>query len=320
MKKVSILIPCFNRVNVILACIRSAQQQLYQEIEIIIVDNNSQDGTWEIIKEQARLDNRIICHRNETNIGPVRNWSKCVELATGEYAKFLWSDDKISITNIQNTIKYMTEDVAFVYTQAELIDEKGSLIGKKLYDIGPSRKLKKGEYLKRSLFSASTPLSPGCALFRLDDLRKNLIVDIPNDAGIDFAKNAIGNDLLIFLLTINQYDNCYYLASSEAFFRIIPDSITVKTNKNKLKTFYLIIKCIFVEQHAKIFLNDAIAMAINDYLKNKIFSKNSQIVNWKQYFSKQNNLGIYRLFLGSLTLSYYKLFYKFEKQFRTLIK
>ena len=53
-KLVSILIPVYNREHLIIPCIESALAQTYKNIEIIIVDNNSTDGTWNICKEYAK--------------------------------------------------------------------------------------------------------------------------------------------------------------------------------------------------------------------------------------------------------------------------
>ena len=79
--KVSILIPVFNRKSYISDCIQSALDQTISSIEIIIVDNASNDGTWEICQEYANRDQRIRIFRNDTNIGPVRNWKKCLDPA-----------------------------------------------------------------------------------------------------------------------------------------------------------------------------------------------------------------------------------------------
>src|SRR5579872_7024825 len=92
---VSILIPVFNRSELIVQTIKSALMQTIAEIEVIVSDNASTDGTWDVCKTLAKEDQRVRVIRSETNLGPVRNWKRCIEVARGKYAKILFSDDLI---------------------------------------------------------------------------------------------------------------------------------------------------------------------------------------------------------------------------------
>ena len=85
----SILIPVYNRAGLIEATIRSALAQSYDPIEVVVVDNASTDATWEVLQRLALEDPRLRIFRNETNLGPVRNWRACAEHARGHYAKIL---------------------------------------------------------------------------------------------------------------------------------------------------------------------------------------------------------------------------------------
>ncbi len=68
-------------------CLNSAINQTYKNIEILLVDDASTDTTWSIAKNYAANDKRIKLHRNDTNIGLVANFNKCLELANGEWIK-----------------------------------------------------------------------------------------------------------------------------------------------------------------------------------------------------------------------------------------
>src|SRR4030067_1594973 len=94
--KVSILIPVYNRANMVGGCIQSALEQTYQDIEVVVVDNDSTDGTWEICKALSEKDSRLRVFKNDTNIGPVGNWKKCIDSARGAYGKILFSDELLS--------------------------------------------------------------------------------------------------------------------------------------------------------------------------------------------------------------------------------
>ncbi len=199
---VSILIPTYNREKLILETINSAINQTYKNIEIIVVDNNSTDDSYKFIKDIARLHTNIKVYQNKENIGLVRNWRKCIEYATGEYAKILWSDDLIAPTFIEKTLPYLieNENIGFVFTGTEIFNT-GKNANDKVYFIGETGTYDTDKYIESSLLGSpfQVPVSPGNALFRTKDLNKNLMLDIPNKMNIDYKMLGMGNDVLIYL-------------------------------------------------------------------------------------------------------------------------
>lgn len=87
----SICIPTFNRREMLCQAIRSAINQTYDNIEVVISDNASDDGTSEAVR--ALADPRIRYFRNDTNIGGAGNWERCVHLARGQFFSWLQDDD-----------------------------------------------------------------------------------------------------------------------------------------------------------------------------------------------------------------------------------
>lgn len=245
-KLVSILIPVYNRVNLVGETIDSAINQTYKNIEIIIVDNCSNDGTWELLKQYVLIDNRIRIFRNDENIGPVRNWKRCVSEAKGDFAKLLFSDDLIKRKYIEETIKIFDENTSFVLTGFEMFNKK-QIIYKSNFQknliISTSTYLSSVLIINKQVF----PNSPGCAIFRRIDLQKNIIEEIPNSDNLKFSKYGAGNDLLIFLLTANDQKYMHVKCTNMilARFRNHNDSITVKRNE-KLNIYYLYCKYYFI--------------------------------------------------------------------------
>ncbi len=90
---VSICIPTFNYRRYLSDALSSSLSQTFREIEVLVVDNCSDDGSMELIEEFARCDPRVVAHRNERNIGMAGNFNRCLELARGRYVKFLCADD-----------------------------------------------------------------------------------------------------------------------------------------------------------------------------------------------------------------------------------
>lgn len=89
----SIGIPTYNRCNLLRQSLESALNQKGIATEIIICDNASTDETQKLC--ESLDDPRIKYYRNSENIGPIPNWHRCLELATGEYFSWLQDDDLI---------------------------------------------------------------------------------------------------------------------------------------------------------------------------------------------------------------------------------
>jgi glycosyltransferase involved in cell wall biosynthesis len=290
--KVSILIPVYNREKLIEETVQSAMNQNYEDIEIIVVDNKSTDATWQVLEKLASKDERIKIFQNETNIGPVRNWKRCIDEASGEYGKILWSDDLIAPEFIEKTVPYLeNKDVGFVFTGTEIFidgtDEKTSH-----YFIGESGIYESKNYINGVLFDENYPVSPGCALFRLKDLRKNLLVDIPNKVNSDFSMHAIGNDLLIYLLTANQYKKFAFVNEKLSFFRAHEGSISILSNDGKLPLHYNLASAYFVEN----FRSD-LAKKLNVVIWNllRVYQNTSQKFNLNvisDFYMKNNDTGL----------------------------
>lgn len=287
---VSILIPVYNRENLIEETVQSALVQTYQNIEIIVVDNKSTDNTWAVLQRLVLKDSRIKIFQNESNIGPVRNWKRCIDKASGEYGKILWSDDLIASEFLEKTIPFLEEaHVGFVFTKTEIFRDQTAERTFQ-YGIGNTGVYCSEKYINGVLFQGNYPVSPGCALFRLKDLKKNLLVDIPNKAKSNFAMHAIGNDLLIFLLTAHQYKNFAFVNEQLSFFRAHEGSISVQSNDGKLPLYYLLASAYFIENYRKDLvqkLNTQIWITI------KRFRKGSKTYNLDQtqnfYLINQNN-------------------------------
>jgi glycosyltransferase involved in cell wall biosynthesis len=90
---ISILIPNFNYVKYVATAVDSALAQTYPNVEVIVSDNCSTDGAWELLNERYGADPRVRLYRNATNIGMARNFDRLLELARGRYVMCLSSDD-----------------------------------------------------------------------------------------------------------------------------------------------------------------------------------------------------------------------------------
>lgn len=296
-KLVSILIPVYNREKLIEETVQSALNQTYDNIEIIIVDNKSTDNTWGILQRLASQDNRIKIFQNKTNIGPVKNWKRCIDEATGEYGKILWSDDLIAPEFLEKTVPFLADkDVGFVFTGTEIFTD-GSDKKKSYYFIGKTGVYKSEKYINGVLFEGVLyPVSPGCALFRLQDLKQNLLVNIPNKVNSDFSTHAIGNDLLVFLLTANNYKNFAFVNETLSFFREHEESISIQSKDGMLPLHYNLASAYFVENYRPDLIKKQNYMLFRLLRKYKTTANKFNIFKISDFYMKNRNYGLISIF------------------------
>lgn len=235
---VSILIPVYNREQHIGACIQSALDQTYENLEVVVLDNASTDYTWAICEAFAAKDSRVRVFRNAENLGPVRNWRRCLEEARGELGKILFSDDLLYPDYLTKTVPLLSEDVAFVFSTTEIGPGPGR--GTLYYQpFSESGVYSTKAYIDSAVrMTADVPVSPGAALFRLGDLRQSLVETLPSRTIEDFARHGAGPDLLIYLLTAARYPSFAYLAETECFFRAHEGSFTISDGGRYLPLCY----------------------------------------------------------------------------------
>ena len=234
--KVSILIPVFNRKEFIAECIKSALNQTFTNFEIIVVDNASNDGTWEICKQFSETDQRVRIFRNDKNIGPVRNWIRCAKEAKGSFSKILFSDDCLEPNCLNEMVPMLDNaDVALVYCAASVGKSKeGSTI---YYSQAGSSRLTSAQFLNLIL-SKIAPVSPGAALIRTADLIRNLHFQFPTSTQRNFDKNGAGPDVMCLLLTAREYLHVAHIPKPLVFFRSHSGSFTVNNVQNDVTKGY----------------------------------------------------------------------------------
>lgn len=125
---VSVILPTFNSAPYIEATLRSACEQTYPSLEIIVVDDGSTDDTVSIVNAINDPRVRLIERPENGGAGAARNVG--ISAATGRFIAFLDSDDLWFPTKIERQIAFMKErGLASCYTRYSLIDESGKVFG-----------------------------------------------------------------------------------------------------------------------------------------------------------------------------------------------
>lgn len=130
-KKVTIITATYNlvenkRVDSFRQCVESVHNQSYKNIEHLVVDGDSKDGTLEIIKEYA--EKGWIKYISKPDNGLYHAMNRGIKLATGDYINFLNSDDFFSdIRGVEKTVDALeTNHADFAYSEVTLFDEKNN--------------------------------------------------------------------------------------------------------------------------------------------------------------------------------------------------
>jgi glycosyltransferase involved in cell wall biosynthesis len=230
MPKVSILIPVFNRKDYIAECIQSALDQTFADFEVVVVDNASDDGTWGICQQFAAADQRVRIFRNESNIGPVRNWIRCAQEAKGALSKILFSDDCLEPNCLSEMVPKLDDSkVALVYCAARIGKSRDdSIIA---YSQTDSSRVSATHFLNLVL-SGKAPVSPGAVLIRTPDLLKNLHIQFPTSTPRHFEKNGAGPDVMILLLTAHGYPYVANISTPLVYFREHSGSFSIENSNN----------------------------------------------------------------------------------------
>ena len=113
--KVSIIIPVYNREEYLDRCISSMINQTFSNIEIILINDGSTDGSADICDSYAKKDSRIIViHKPNGGVSSARNAG--LEIMTGDYLCFCDSDDFFAPEMVEKTLKQILAENADMCT------------------------------------------------------------------------------------------------------------------------------------------------------------------------------------------------------------
>lgn len=121
---ISLIVPVYNVKDYLKTCLQSILEQTYKNLEIILVDDGSDDGSSSICDEFARMDQRIkTIHLPHSGVSAARNAG--LAAATGELLGFVDSDDWIDHDMYQYLYTLMVEHDADVSACTYLLEQEG---------------------------------------------------------------------------------------------------------------------------------------------------------------------------------------------------
>ncbi len=120
---VSVIIPCYNAEQYLAECIDSVLNQTYDNLEIIVVDNNSKDGSLAIAKEYAAKHPQKIKVLEEKKAGAPYARNTGFMASSGEYIQFLDADDTLAKDKFQQQLNAFTSDIDVVVSDYGVYNE-----------------------------------------------------------------------------------------------------------------------------------------------------------------------------------------------------
>ena len=170
--KVSVIVPVYNGERHLPTCLDCVLSQSYQNWELVVIDNNSDDGTAAVIERYLEMDARIRSYRNPETVPVIENHNIAAShmAADAIWCKVLHVDDYLEPTALERMVEVGVAhpDVGVVGAWTQL---KGRLHGK----IEPSQqcRFEGAEIARRTLMGEVYPFhSPSCLLIRSDLIRQ----------------------------------------------------------------------------------------------------------------------------------------------------
>lgn len=139
---ISVIVPVYNAEKFIFKCVDSLINQTYEDIEIVLVDDGSTDGSLNILNDYAKNDSRIVVVHKE-NGGLVSAWKAGVSASKGEYLSFVDSDDWVDTNMFEELMTFSTSSEEEVIASDYIIERNKNGILTPEYVFQP---IEPGEY------------------------------------------------------------------------------------------------------------------------------------------------------------------------------
>ncbi|MGN9863995.1 glycosyltransferase [Bacillus swezeyi] len=222
--KITIGIVNYNYARYLDQCLQSVMNQTYPNIEIIIVDDHSTDGSAEKMNDyQKKYPHiRTICHQENSGMADTA-FAEIFEEATGEYVMPISADDFLAHEEVLNDLIECfveQEDLDYVYGDFLLVDSDGKTIGSWTY-----QSYTDDEVIRRVFERGGSGVYPMVGLFKLSFYRNH------NYSWVADYKNLYAGDTLNSIVNIKRGWKYHYLNKPVYCYRRHQKSFTYHIDK-----------------------------------------------------------------------------------------
>lgn len=220
--KISIIVPVYNTANYIEECLDSLINQSLEEIEIICIDDKSEDDSPKILEKYASSDKRIKLLYNKENTGQALARNIALKSVKGEYVSFMDSDDKIDLNAYEKVLNFSEENnLDMVLFNVVRFDRKGIIGGSELHEKSIQKLNSNTNILENNEFVYDT--SPCNKLIKTSLIEEN---------NIEFV-DRLYEDLLFSMELFTSTDSVGVLPDVKYYWRRRRDKSNKSTTQNR---------------------------------------------------------------------------------------
>ncbi len=224
---ISIIIPIYNIMDCLEKCVDSCIHQTYRNLEILLVDDGSTDGTGKLCDRLKEKDERIrVFHKENGGSSSARNMG--IKEAKGEYLGFVDSDDYISPAMYEELMRAVLEkNVLMAQVSRDEIDEKGNRMPDVCIPPEKDFFCSSEEFMKELL------MHRGDCSFCTKLIKKELFADKK------FPEGKLNEDFYLLLQMLKEVEGVYILSAQHyhVFYRI--GSNTRKKEKEEFSRVFM---------------------------------------------------------------------------------
>jgi glycosyltransferase involved in cell wall biosynthesis len=231
MPLISVCIPVYNGAPYLEECIRSITDQGHNSVEIIVSDDHSTDGSFEIARElQAEITGiqwKLVQHTER--LGMAGNWNHCLRLAEGEYVKVMGQDDILYSGSLaaQASVLENHPGVSLVVSGCDIMGARG----KKLF--------KRPRNRKTGLYSGAE-ISRDCLHKRANLIGEPVTVmarrlDYERLGGFPIDQRYY-IDIVMWLMLL-EIGDCYVISDAQCAFRVHGKAVSSSSQKRDFDQF-----------------------------------------------------------------------------------
>ncbi len=207
---VSMIIPVYNSEKVIERCLRSLVGQTYENIEIIVLNDGSQDHTMQVLDKYAQLDARIrVINKPNSGVSDTRNQG--LKLAKGDFVQFVDSDDWLPNDATEQLVNGMLQNCEMVICDYNRVVENNIIVKGHIPEEGP---------ISRTEFALYMMKAPANYYYGVL-WNKMFRMDIIKAHELDFPKEIDWCEDLRFNLEYLQYVKQVYVLQKPLYYYVL---------------------------------------------------------------------------------------------------
>jgi len=268
--QVSVVIPVMNGMPYIKNCVDSILESSRTDLELLISDNASDDGTAEYLK--TITDNRVKVNHLPKRVSAAENWTLATRDSTGRYVKLVCADDLISPEGLDRQINCALNNPSakLIASKRSIVDYEGKIILR-----SHGLKLLTGAHagisaITRSLITGTNQFGePTAVLFE----RSALVSALPWSSEFPYV---IDLDMYVKVLKSGSFVG---LDSVDATFRLTPGSWSSEIGNQQAKQFYAWINKVEslhgIKLNFLVKFSSKVTSKLNMYARRLITSRNS---------------------------------------------